>query len=137
MKFMLIVWSALFARVKPVSTSAKPACMNMTRKPVTSSQVKLMPSRFWSTMAPSLTASGSFAWAAVRSSAVIVPGASPTRLEAELVVRPAGSPPPGVTGCTEHAASAMRMNAPSSPACPSRRSRARRPRPGGCVEDMA
>ena len=33
MKFMDIVWPAFFARHRPVSTSANPACMNMTRKP--------------------------------------------------------------------------------------------------------
>ena len=33
MKFMLIVCAAFLARQKPVSTIAKPACMNMTRKP--------------------------------------------------------------------------------------------------------
>ena len=48
MKFMLMVCIAFFARVNPVSTSANPACMNMTRKPVTSSHTKLTPSRFWS-----------------------------------------------------------------------------------------
>lgn len=31
MKFIIMVWAADFARVKPVSTNAKPACMNMTR----------------------------------------------------------------------------------------------------------
>src|SRR6266566_550982 len=42
MKFMVMVCAAFFARVKPVSTSAKPACMNITRKPATSVQTKLM-----------------------------------------------------------------------------------------------
>src|SRR3954471_20834595 len=42
MKFMATVWLAFFARVKPVSTIAKPACMNITRKPATSVQTKLM-----------------------------------------------------------------------------------------------
>ena len=56
MKFMDIVCMAFLARVKPVSTRAKPACMNMTRKPATSSHVKLMPSRFWSTRSASLAA---------------------------------------------------------------------------------
>src|SRR5262249_9741314 len=31
----------------PVSTSMKPACMNITRKPVTSVQTKLMEKRLW------------------------------------------------------------------------------------------
>src|SRR4051812_46797322 len=42
MKFMVTVWAAFLARVKPVSTIAKPACMNMTRKPATSVQTMLM-----------------------------------------------------------------------------------------------
>src|SRR3982074_3932766 len=42
MKFMVMVCAAFFARVKPVSTSAKPACMNITRKPAPSVQTKLM-----------------------------------------------------------------------------------------------
>ena len=37
--FIAIVWPAFFAWVKPVSTIAKPACMNMTRKPAKSVQV--------------------------------------------------------------------------------------------------
>ena len=39
-KFIDIVWAAFLARMRPVSTSAKPACMNMTRKPATSTQTK-------------------------------------------------------------------------------------------------
>ena len=31
--FIIIVWATFFVRVKPVSTSAKPACMKNTRKP--------------------------------------------------------------------------------------------------------
>ena len=42
MKFIAIVCAAFLARLKPVSTSAKPACMNMTRKPATSVHTKLM-----------------------------------------------------------------------------------------------
>ena len=42
MKFIIMVWLAFFARASPVSTMANPACMNMTRKPVTSVQTKLM-----------------------------------------------------------------------------------------------
>ena len=40
-KFMDMVCPAFLARMRPVSTSAKPACMNMTRKPATSVQTKL------------------------------------------------------------------------------------------------
>src|SRR6476646_4047534 len=39
---MLIVWAAFFTRQRPVSMSAKPACMNMTRKPAISVQTKLI-----------------------------------------------------------------------------------------------
>ena len=42
MKFMLIVWAAFLARQNPVSTMAKPACMNMTRKPASSVQTMLI-----------------------------------------------------------------------------------------------
>src|SRR5262245_61955443 len=41
MKFMPIVWATFLARVRPVSTRAKPACMNMTRKPATRVQTRL------------------------------------------------------------------------------------------------
>src|SRR5258708_36245732 len=61
MKFIDIVCAALFARVKPVSTRANPACMNITRKPVKSVQTKLMPTRFWPATLASSAASGSFA----------------------------------------------------------------------------
>src|SRR6266481_2870000 len=42
MKFIIMVWLAFLARHSPVSTMAKPACMNMTRKPVTSVHMKLI-----------------------------------------------------------------------------------------------
>ena len=45
MKFIDIVCDAFFARIRPVSTSANPACMNMTRKPVISVQTKLIENR--------------------------------------------------------------------------------------------
>ena len=45
MKFMAIVCPAFFACVKPVSAIANPACMNMTRKPQTSVQTKLIAMR--------------------------------------------------------------------------------------------
>jgi hypothetical protein len=40
MKFIIMVWATFLARVKPVSASAKPACMNMTRNPA--SRVHMM-----------------------------------------------------------------------------------------------
>ena len=50
MKFIDIVWAAFFARVKPVSTIAKPACMNITRKPARSVHTKLMAILLWPTV---------------------------------------------------------------------------------------
>ncbi len=44
-----MVWAAFLARVKPVSTRAKPACMNMTRKPVIRVQMMLMEILLWPT----------------------------------------------------------------------------------------
>ena len=41
MKFIAIVLTAFLARVKPVSSIAKPSCMNITRKPPTSTQARL------------------------------------------------------------------------------------------------
>src|SRR6266567_4412405 len=49
MKFIIMVWLAFLARHKPVSTMAKPACMNITRKPVISVQTKLIATLFWPT----------------------------------------------------------------------------------------
>ncbi len=49
MKFMLNVWAAFFARHKPVSTMANPACMNMTRKPVTNVHTTLIENMLWTT----------------------------------------------------------------------------------------
>ena len=50
MKFIDMVCAAFFARVKPVSTIAKPACMNMTRKPATSVQTMLIAILLWPTV---------------------------------------------------------------------------------------
>jgi hypothetical protein len=43
--FIIIVWATFLARVKPVSTSAKPACMNMTRKPASRVHIMLIATR--------------------------------------------------------------------------------------------
>src|ERR1700687_277618 len=54
-KFIIIVWLAFLARHNPVSTIANPACMNITRNPVTSVQTKLMATLFcptWFTTSP-------------------------------------------------------------------------------------
>ena len=40
--FIIIVWATFLARVKPVSTRAKPACMKKTRKPATSIHIMLI-----------------------------------------------------------------------------------------------
>ncbi len=42
MKFIIMVWATFLARVKPVSASANPACMNMTRKPAMSVHTMLI-----------------------------------------------------------------------------------------------
>ena len=52
MKFMVMVWAAFLARVKPVSTSAKPACMNITRKPASRTHTKFRATRVCPTAAP-------------------------------------------------------------------------------------
>src|SRR5216117_2988296 len=80
MKFIIIVWLAFFARANPVSTIANPACMNMTRKPVTKVQTKLVAMRFWPT--------------ALTTSAIVSPFfGSPTGMSAAVPVTvPAGSP---------------------------------------------
>src|SRR2546425_1753961 len=58
MKFIIIVWATFFARVKPVSASAKPACMNMTRKPVSSVHMMLIATRLWPTASATSTSVG-------------------------------------------------------------------------------
>jgi hypothetical protein len=47
MKFIAAVCAAFFDRHSPVSTNMKPACMNITRKPVTSAHTKLIDTRLW------------------------------------------------------------------------------------------
>ena len=49
MKFMADVCAPFFARHSPVSTNMKPACMNITRKPVTSVQTMLIENRLCAT----------------------------------------------------------------------------------------
>ena len=41
MMFIAIVLTAFFERVKPVSSIAKPTCMNITRKAAISTQTRL------------------------------------------------------------------------------------------------
>src|SRR5258708_27493819 len=80
MKFIIIVWLAFLARHRPVSTIAKPACMNITRKPVTKVQTKLIAMRFWP------------AWFTVSASVTpLVASAGTTSLIVPVLVPP-GSP---------------------------------------------
>ena len=46
-RFIIIMWPAFFARVSPVTSKAKPTCMNSTRKPVSNSHTKLTLMRRW------------------------------------------------------------------------------------------
>src|SRR5260370_36595724 len=59
-KFYVMVWAACFGRGNAVSTSAKPACMNMTRKPVMSVQTKLMEILLWPTVSMTSASVGFF-----------------------------------------------------------------------------
>src|SRR5215510_1930541 len=79
MKFIDIVWAAFFARVNPVSTIAKPACMNMTRNPARSVQTKLMAILLWPTVSITSVRVGFFGSLTGTSAAV-------------PVVAPVGSP---------------------------------------------
>ena len=40
MKFIAMVLTAFFERVKPVSSIANPTCMNITRKPATNTHAR-------------------------------------------------------------------------------------------------
>src|SRR5256885_9246159 len=61
MKFMVIVCAAFLARVNPVSTIAKPACMNITRNPATKVHTKLIATVFAAAAALAALASESAA----------------------------------------------------------------------------
>src|SRR6267142_5185512 len=67
MKFIIMVCPTFFARVKPVSARAKPACMNITRKPATSVHTKLIATRLWPTKSASSSTVGLPAILAVTS----------------------------------------------------------------------
>jgi hypothetical protein len=79
MKFMAKVCPAFFARHMPVSTIAKPACMNMTKKPVTIAQTMLIENR--------LCAMRSY-----RSPVVSAEGTSPLPSPAGVAQTPAAAP---------------------------------------------
>ena len=44
---MLIMLAEFFARHRPVSTIANPACMNITKKPAINAQTMLIENRLW------------------------------------------------------------------------------------------
>src|SRR5207302_9462385 len=79
MKFIVMVWAAFLARVNPVSTRAKPACMNITRNPATSVQTKLI--------ATVLAAAAVFA-ACAKESAAGVPCAARANGVAAIISKP-------------------------------------------------
>ena len=54
--FIIIVWATFLARVKPVSTRAKPACMKKIRKPATSIHITLIAVARSSVVGPVLSA---------------------------------------------------------------------------------
>src|SRR2546422_7917372 len=96
MKFIVVVWAAFLARVNPVSTRAKPACMNITRNPATSVQTKLI--------ATVLAAAAVFA-ACAKESAAGTPCAARANGVAAIISKPSPtarlirSPERGVEGC--------------------------------------
>ena len=82
MKFMANVWAAFLARVNPVSTMAKPACMNITKNPVMSVHTKLIATVFAAAAALAARASESVASAAGAAGIPCAPSASgPARLK--------------------------------------------------------
>src|SRR6266571_7915351 len=83
MKFIVKVCAAFLARVKPVSTMANPACMNITRKPVTRVHTKLMATVFAAAATLAALASESVAaWVcAMRPSGHSSPSSATSRAE--------------------------------------------------------
>src|SRR2546426_8939864 len=100
MKFIANVWAAFLARVKPVSTIAKPACMNITRKPVTSVHTKLMATVFAAAATLAALASESVAAGAcaTRASGHTSPGRTASRAERFMTTPEVGVGKRGVTG---------------------------------------
>src|SRR6185369_11615912 len=89
MKFIAEVCEAFFARQRPVSTNMKPACMNITRKPATSVQTKLMEYR--------LCATRSYT-SVIESAPGTSPLASPAGVAHTPVAPPVGSGQVGFAG---------------------------------------
>src|SRR2546427_6514325 len=78
MKFMVMVWAAFLARVNPVSTIAKPACMNITRNPATNVHTKLIATVF----------AAEAALAALASESAATPCAARTSGHARVISNP-------------------------------------------------
>src|SRR5881628_2089386 len=99
MKFIANVCAAFFARVKPVSTIAKPACMNITRKPVTSVHTKLMATVFAAAATLAALASESMAAGAcaTRANGYTSPGRTASRAERFMTTPEVGVGKRGVT----------------------------------------
>src|SRR5438132_7231154 len=97
MKFMVIVCAAFLARVNPVSTIAKPACMNITRNPATNVHTKLIATVFAAEAALAALASESAAGtpcpATTSGHARVISRPRPT----ERLIQP---PSEGFTRCT-------------------------------------
>ena len=103
MKFMPKVWAAFLARVKPVSTMANPACMNITRKPVMSVHTKLIATVFAAAAAFAVFTSestGSAAGAAGTPCAVRASGHASAISKPRPTERLIRSPSEGFTRCT-------------------------------------
>ena len=93
-KFIMYVWLAFFTRHKPDSTMANPACMNMTRKPVTRVQMKLAAILFcptWLATSGSVTPALESAAGTSLMVPVIVPPGSPFAKSAVVGALPAAS----------------------------------------------
>ena len=75
MKFIVMVCATFFDWVNPVSTNAKPACMNMTRKPAMSVHMMLMAILLWPTV--SITSASCGLAASFTVTSLAVPVAAP------------------------------------------------------------
>jgi hypothetical protein len=77
-KFIAIVWATFLALVRPVSTMAKPACINMTRNPASRVHIIFIATLLWPT-------------ASATSCAVGAPGVTEGISKALPVLTPLGS----------------------------------------------
>src|SRR5947208_3513202 len=91
-RFIIIVWAAFLARVNPVSTSAKPACMNSTRMPPSISHVTLMETRFFSVWPASVLTASPGAVPAGRTFSMFVPVLEPSRSPSVAIAVPPSMP---------------------------------------------